>query len=376
MNKRIVVNAPLNQLSFGNVSYNLLKEFYKMGQEILLLPHSNFDLSSFDGADPKFVQWLVDSAKDNLSRLDKDDVALKLWHVSGSHELSARKQVLFSFYELDSPTETEKSVVSYQDATIFSSRHARDLFSDCGNVNFVPLGFDTDLKFMEKEYFDKDVVHFTLMGKAEKRKNTSKIIKTWIDTFGGDQKYKLTCLINNGHVKEDWVKAFQADILSGREGKMSNVSFLPTLPKNSQMNDLLCSSDIDLTCLSGAEGWNLPAFNVACLGGAVIGNSFTSHGDWAQDCAKFFEVSSGFVTEPAADGVFFNSQGDFNVGNIMKLEDTTELVEVMKTVAGKVLSWKSDICYLTHKKFFGTQMQNKFPYAKTAKSIIEIIEKL
>ena len=135
MNKRIVVNAPLNQLSFGNVSYNLLKEFYKMGQEILLLPHSNFDLSSFDGADPKFVQWLVDSAKDNLSRLDKDDVALKLWHVSGSHELSARKQVLFSFYELDSPTETEKSVVSYQDATIFSSRHARDLFSDCGNVN-------------------------------------------------------------------------------------------------------------------------------------------------------------------------------------------------------------------------------------------------
>ena len=60
------------------------------------------------------------------------------------------------------------------------------------------------------------------------------------------------------------MNALIANALNGRP--VGNVNFLPHLPKNSEVNEFINSIDIDLSGMSGAEGWNLPSFNATCLG--------------------------------------------------------------------------------------------------------------
>ena len=375
---RIVVNAPLNGLSFGNVSYNLLREFYEMGQEILLLPHSSFDLSSFDKIQDGFKKWLAESARDNISRLSKDDVSLKLWHLNGSEHLATRRQFLFSFYELDEPTDAEKNIVNLQDGTIFGGDWAKGQFNECHNVHGVPLGFDKDLEFMKKDYMGQDVVHFTLMGKAEKRKNTAEIIKIWLDEFGGNPKYKLSCLISNPFWREaSLISEFQKDITSGRENKLTNIQFLPRLTTNSEVNDFMCSSDVDLTALSGGEGWNLPAFNCACLGSHIVGNTFTAHKDWIteNDQRSTFLTDEAFSKVDSEDEIFFFKGSQFNQGNINTISNKGIVADAMRSAAEEVFQQKSKGLkfYQESKEERGLSMQDKFKYRETAQRIIKTL---
>ena len=377
---RLVVNAPINKVSFGNVSYNILKELYKRKEEVevIFVPLGQIDMSSFDTVDKGFIDWLNDCAKDNFSRIRKDDVALKLWHINGSESLCCRKQVLYSFYELDSPTKLEKSIIEYQDATIFSCSHSADQFSESSNVFSAGLGFDNDFKFLDKKYFDDESVHFTLMGKAEKRKNTSAIIKAWLAEFGNDTRYRLTCLITNPHLNQEWHKEFILDALGGKS--YNNIAFNSWVEGNSQMNDILCSSDVDLTALSGAEGWNLPAFNAACLGAHIVGNDFTSHKDWVGNIQKgrFHQVEeSAFEKVDSEDGVFFINGSNTNQGNINALVDLPAASKKMREASEAVLKEKaSDHEYNYIKKRAGLKLQLNHAYEHTVDRILEVVKEL
>ena len=37
----LIFNAPINNLSFGNVSYNVLREFYKQDDKVVIFPIGN-----------------------------------------------------------------------------------------------------------------------------------------------------------------------------------------------------------------------------------------------------------------------------------------------------------------------------------------------
>ena len=105
---KIIFEAPLNQVSFGNVSYNILREFYNMRSngkfEVAYYPISNPDLSAFEGEDKDFHEWVKSLIDNRFSNLSKDAVTLKLWHINGAEKRISKNQVLFSFYELDEPT--------------------------------------------------------------------------------------------------------------------------------------------------------------------------------------------------------------------------------------------------------------------------------
>ena len=56
---KLAVDAPINSLSFGNVSINLLREMYKKQMDIALFPvGEQADLEAFDRLDKDFVNWL------------------------------------------------------------------------------------------------------------------------------------------------------------------------------------------------------------------------------------------------------------------------------------------------------------------------------
>jgi hypothetical protein len=350
MNK-LIFKAPINSLSFGNVSFNLLKEMFKKSMEVAIFPIGKVELSSFSGIDESFKSWLEDGINNRYSKIDKDDTTLHMWHLNGAEERISKNKILYSFYELDEPTEEELKISEFQDKIVFSSSYAQSKFPNSG---FAPLGFDDDFHKIDKEYMPGKT-HFGIMGKYEKRKHTKKIIQAWIKKYGNNYKYQLSCCITNPFFKKQDMEGLINDILGGK--RCGNVNFLPYLPKNSQVNDYLNSIDIDIGGMSGAEGWNLPSFNSTCLGKWSVVLNATSHKDWANKDNCVLVEPDG--KEPVYDQAFFTKGSQFNQGSIYTF-DEDEFVSAME---------KAELlCKNSNTE--GEKLKEKFTYSKTLENIL------
>ncbi len=160
--------------------------------------------------------------------------SLKLWHFSGGEDRKSHCQNLFTFYECSEPTDTEAAIAKSQNKVIVTSNYALDLFKQkgCENFVFAPLGFDQDFHRTDRTYL-KGVTHFGLMGKFEKRKNTGGIIKAWLEKYGNNNKYQLTCCITNPFFKPEQMTEIINSALGGK--RYSNINFLPYLKTNQEV---------------------------------------------------------------------------------------------------------------------------------------------
>ena len=278
---KLLVNAPINALSFGNVSVNILRELFKKNIDLIFFPIGDkAEMDAYDKIEPDFVKYLQAATNDRYSKISKDIPSLKLWHIFGSETRYSKNQSLFTFHEVSEVTNIEKNLLSLQDRIFVSSNYTKNIFNLNGldNVTHVPLGFDNDFQITNKTYL-QDKIHFGILGKFENRKNTARIIKSWLKLFGNKPEYQLSCAITNPFLDK---ARFQNELLKVLEGKQyNNLNFVPYMQTNSEVNDYLNSIDIDLGGLSGAEGWNLPSFNATALGKWSVVINATAHKDWA-----------------------------------------------------------------------------------------------
>lgn len=353
--KDIIFQGPINSLSFGNVSYNILRECFKAGLSVSFFPMGqDLEFSAYNKISQDFKTWILESYKDRLSNINKDTPSIKLWHINGAESGIGSNKNLFSFYETSEPTEQEKTIVSLQSKTIFSSNYACSKFP---GSHFCPLGFDEDFHLTNKKYLTSKT-HFGLMGKFEKRKHTARILKLWSEKFGNNPDFQLTCCIGNPFMKEQDILSLVSDALGGKNYK--NINLLPRLKTNSEVNEFLNSIDIDLSGLSGAEGWNLPSFNSTCLGKWSIVLNSTSHKDWATEENSILIEPCG--EEPCYDGLFFKEGNEFNQGCIYSFSDKDFDKATDKAISKISSSNKS-----------GLKLAEKFSYKNTLESLIKII---
>jgi hypothetical protein len=360
---QLIVEAPINQLSFGNVTYNLLRQLWRKGVDVMWFPlGGNANFESFDKIDKNFGAWLQDSAKNATNKIEPNIPTLKLWHLNGSQSRIGSKQFLYTFYELDQPTPEEINLAKFQTKTFFSSNYAAESFKKYGvDAGVVPVGFDEDFHKTGKQYLDPNVVHFGLMGKFEKRKHTEKIIKLWLATYGNDNKYQLSVCVTNPFFKEDEMKAILVNCLDGK--RYTNINFLPYLRTNSEVNDFLNAIDIDLTGLSGAEGWNLPSFNASCLGKWSIVLNATSHKDWANESNCILVEPNGL--EECYDGKFFQKGSAFNQGNIFTWDSDT-VAQAMDLAVSKRGQNNTN----------GELLKEEFSYSRSVDRLLKGIEEI
>ena len=360
---QLIVEAPINQLSFGNVTYNLLRQLWRKGVDVMWFPlGENANFESFDKIDKNFGSWLQDSAKNATNKIEPNIPTLKLWHLNGSQSRIGSKQFLYTFYELDQPTPEEINLAKFQTKTFFSSNYAAESFKKYGvDAGVVPVGFDEDFHKTGKQYLDPDIVHFGLMGKFEKRKHTEKIIKLWLAKYGNDNKYQLSVCVTNPFFKEDEMKSILANCLDGK--RYTNINFLPYLKTNSEVNDFLNAIDIDLTGLSGAEGWNIPSFNASCLGKWSIVLNVTSHKDWANESNCILVEPNGL--EECYDGKFFQKGSAFNQGNIFTWDSDT-VAQAMDLAVSKRGQNNTN----------GELLKEEFSYSRSVDRLLKGIEEI
>jgi len=355
---KLLLEIPLNSLSLGNVSINILKEFFKKDIQLGIFPTGDIALNSFD-LSKELNQYIEEGLNNRYKFLSKDIPSFKLWHINGCDNRKNRNQFIYTFYECNEPTDIECSIVGNQDKTIFSSSYARDCFKAKGldNCEYIPLGLDESFKVTNKKYME-DCTHFGLMGKYENRKHTQKIIRTWLKKYGNNNKFLLTCCISNPFFKPEQMQGLISQTLEGKH--YNNINFLPYLAKNTEVNEYLNSIDIDLGGLSGGEGWNLPSFNATCLGKWSVVLNSTSHKDWANDSNSILVEPSGEMS--VADGVFFNENQGFNQGTFYTWTEDEAIAGMEKAVskAGQINTE-------------GVKMGDNMTYKKTTEAILSLV---
>lgn len=354
---KLLVSAPINSLSFGNVSVNILREFQKKNVDLVFFPIGDkAELDAYDKIDVSFVKYLQESTNKRFDNINKDMPSLKLWHIFGSETRYTKNQSLFTFHEVSETTSIEKNLLNLQDKIFVSSNYTKNVFELNGinNVTYIPLGFDTDFHRTEKTYL-KDKIHFGLLGKFENRKNTARIIKTWLKLFGNNSQYQLSCAITNPFLDK---AKLQNDIIKLLEGKTyNNLNFIPYMQTNSEVNDFLNSIDIDLGGLSGAEGWNLPSFNATALGKWSVVLNATAHKDWATEANSILVQPSSL--KDCYDDVFFKKGQAFNQGQFFDITDEEMENAILKSVS-----------YAKTPNNEGLKLQTEFTYEKTAETIL------
>lgn len=358
---KLLVNAPINALSFGNVSVNILRQFYKKNIELIFFPiGEKIDLEAYDKIEEGFIKYIQSATNSRLDTINKDIPSLKLWHIFGSETRYTKNQALFTFHEVSDLTGTEKNLLSLQDNIFVTSTYTKRIFELNGlkNVHFVPLGFDTDFFNTGRTYLE-DKIHFGLMGKFEKRKNSARIIKAWLKIFGNNPKYQLSCAVSNPFLDK---AKFQNEMLKILEGKQyNNINFVPYMQTNAEVNDYLNSIDIDLGGLSGGEGWNLPSFNATALGKWSVVLNATAHKDWAT-------ATNSILVEPSSlkdcyDDVFFKKGQAFNQGQFFDITDAEIENAISKSVE-----------YAKKPNPEGLELKNKFTYEKTVETLLSAIK--
>lgn len=358
--KDLIVQVPINDTSIGNVSIAFLRELYELDINISLFPVSDLvNIDVYDDLDQGFINWMNNSFENRFKSLKRDTPSLQVWHINGSEKRISNNNFLYTFHETDKPTLSERNICNIHKKVIFSSKFSKDLFSSIGvkNCESVPLGLDKCFNIKEKK-FGNHVKHFGLMGKFEKRKNTSLILEAWAEKFGNNPDFQLSCAVINRFIDSGKLNQLIGTALKGKT--YSNINFLPFLPKNSDVNTLINSIDIDLTGLSGGEGWNIPAFTSTCLGKWSCVTNCTSHKDWANESNCILIEPEG--TFNSDDGIFFKEGAEFNQGNFNSI--SKESINNAFDTAIEKSRKTNDL---------GMKLIDKFNYKKSIESILDII---
>lgn len=328
---KLIVEAPLNNLSLGNVSYNFLRSLKKKGVKVLYLPIGNSDLSAYNATD-EFKLWIQSAASNFLKSYNRKIPTIKIWHINGAHQFPSDKRYLCTFQESDQGTPEEINIIKNTDKTFFCGEYSKDVFFDYGltNIDWFPLGFDEEsFQKLEKNKYDDNRINWLIAGKAELRKGTFRLLKLWVNKYGlqpgqpwrDDNRHFLNCAITNPFFQDENMRNyFRQQIHEALGGKrFYNIQFFDHLKTNKEYNSLLNETHIDLTGMSSAESWNLPAFQVTALGGYSIVLNATGHKSWAND-------KNSILVNPISkrliyDNIFFIQGSPFNNGNVFDFND-------------------------------------------------------
>lgn len=327
----ITFNVPLNSLSLSQSIVPVIKELYKRGQPCLISPiGGQVDLTAYN-IDEGFSQYLNKAIGSFESQYDRCFPTLKVWHIRGALEGLSSESNLLTFFEMDSLTDTEINILQNQFQIIVTSKFTCDVIKEFGvrEAQYLPLGFDADTFYKKNApYLDEDICVFSLTGKWELRKQTSRIINLWSKKYGNNRKYRLHLLTNNPFIKPEHENQL---FLQATEGKhYYNITRLPRLKTNAEVNDCLNACYSELAGLSSSEAWNWPLFNALCMGKQCPVLNAHVHKDY---CSP----ENSILIEPThkikgVDGIHFHDQGEFNRGNWDSCGDE-EIVTAMEEVA-------------------------------------------
>ena len=319
------IELPLNQTGLGSVGMGIAVELFHRGltPNIFIIGNPDFGYANLPEG---FPQWFNYFAGKALASYKRSEPSIKIWHINGSQARLSDNATIYTVHEVDGITDTEKNILSQYDRILVPSNFSKKVFEAKGlQTGVTPNFFDASL-FSHVDAPRKgleDVTIFSVLGKLEKRKWTTKTIGAWVKRFGGDKKYRLHAHVFNpflmGGVDPKNHLAAHKQIIEREIGRELpwNVT-IQGFQTREEFNMSLNIIDIDCS-LSGGEGFGLPFLQTRVLGKRGVGLHAHSYPDFASSENTIWVEPSG--KEDSADGMFFQKGQPYNQGNIFTWDE-------------------------------------------------------
>lgn len=355
----LTFNFPINSTSLGASAFHILEN---VEDKYNLFPlGGGVDISSFEPCANELKTKIQESMRLGLENHSIEDTSIRLWHHFASMERISKRQLLYTFHEVDGLTKVERNALNQQEAIIVPCEFNKEVFLRHGvtkPVHVVPLGVDRSVFYPLQKYANKQGPFiFVMGGKFEARKFHLEILQAFMATFANNPMVKLRCCISNRFVDMKMImQLIHEKIFRGQPP--SNVEFIDWLPTERHYADFLSHADC-LVSPSRGESCNLPLLQALSCGLNVVTNADHAHKDYiTADNAVVIPNEGQSV---AKDDVFFRNDNTTNTGTWFN-------VSVNSIASGMIEAFKRGHSVNIN----GVETSKRYSWKTTAKDIINI----
>jgi glycosyltransferase involved in cell wall biosynthesis len=356
--------APINTVSYGYVSTNILHALTDLGEEVCLFPIA---LQEVDNAETlRLVEKCIENGKFKFSW---SNPSIRIWHQNGMAEHIGSPRIGFPIFELDKFHEIEIYHLKSLDHIFVASKWAKDVVLNNipeASVSVIPLGVNTKVfKPARRLEFPNSPFRVLVAGKAEYRKGhdiAPDILKKAFE--GKDYKdVEIYVMIDNhilsSHEMDEWKSFFSSTGL--------NIKFIPRLTGQYDVANLYNEVDCGLF-MSRAEGWNMPALEMLACGKRIVITNYSAHTEYCTNENSYLvDVDE---TELAYDGKFFQN----GVGDWAKI-GKNQIDQAVEHLRMAYMSYMISSGYSVYENDKGIETAKQFSWENTAKEILCYLKK-
>lgn len=344
---------PINQLGYGQVGINILKELLKLNVNASLFPIGGIQVTTQE--DANYIQQSIENAK----FFDYNSPSIKIWHEhSHGERIGKGKSYAWPIFEKNKFEPAIIHHLSSVDEIIVPSKWAYEIIKE-NNINkpthVIPFGVNTSI--FNPIGYEKKTNKFVFLniGKWELRKLHCSMKDIFLDIFENNNEVELWLLPDNPFLDktqtEEWESFYSHP----------QIKIIHHVNTQYDIANIIQQCNCYLA-LSKSEGWNMPLIQSLAMGKYVIATYYSGQTEYLnKDNALLIDIDE---FEEAWDGRFFFGNGTW--ASIQE-KQIQQIKSYMLQIYNK---WKNN------KELFnqaGVETAQKFSWKNTAKKLIEII---
>lgn len=324
--KALNLNGPVNLLSYGLTTFNILRELSK-DVNVALWPIGK---SEVDSQAHPLGQKIVEDAVNKARYFENPNApSLRIFHqFSMAERIGKGKAIGFPIFELDTFNDVERRHLRSLDEIFVTCEWAKQIIANNGisvPCHVVPLGYDPDIfKRPKNRVVRSKTFTFGNVGKYEKRKGHDELVEIFNKAFEPSDDVQLLIACENPFPNSG-VDEFKKRAKMTKMG--DKIRFIPRLRSQLELADFYAVCDC-MVFPSRAEGWNLPLLECLAMDIPCIATYYSAHTEFCTslECnlVKIDEL------EPAYDGIWFHGQGRWaKIGEAQK-DQFIHIMRLMK----------------------------------------------
>lgn len=295
----INVIGSVNDLGYGNTTYNLVTELDKITNVSLFPMYDKIEKTN-----PNIDRAL----KNALFPVCNDTPCVRIWHQHNMAQWVSSPRIGFPIFELNKFTDMEKHHLSIPDRLFVCSKWAKDVIRSnglFGQCDVVPLGYDPKV-FYYQDVKKPNTTVFLNCGKWEVRKGHDILCELFNSAFSQKDDVELWMVNHNPFMTkeehEDIIRPYKESPLGNK------IKIFPRFNNHAQLASLMRHADFGIFP-TRAEGWNLEGLEMIACGKKIITTNYSGHTEYAtRDNACLVDIKE---LELAYDGKWFYKQGEW-----------------------------------------------------------------
>lgn len=308
---KLNIRAPWNNLSYGIVSKNIIKQLSNKRCDISLFPIGPVDATN---SNTKLLSHIL-----NNHDVDYNAPSLSIFHQFALAEHISNPHFGYTIFEIDQLTNFEKMHIKSCNTLFVPSKWAKSIVDEelKGKVKCIvaPIGVNRDI-FQPKTIVNKyNTTIFLYIGKFEKRKGVDVVVDIFNSAFKKDDNVSLYMMVSNPFIDSKIIDRYIGSAKNSKLGE--KIHFFPKLSTDNEvatiMNEATCG-----IFPHRAEGYCMPALEMLSCGKEIIITNYSAPTEFCNNENSYLvEIDD---VENAYDGVFFKSDNKINTGNWAKLD--------------------------------------------------------